>query len=80
MNSNSATEKIKIYFKTKTAIKKASIWIQDAHGRSCYFKNLTSIENQQIELDFKNQMPATYFIRILANDSLLYGNSFQVYK
>ncbi|MBK8296891.1 MAG: hypothetical protein IPK91_06370 [Saprospiraceae bacterium] len=80
VNSNSATEKIKIYFKTKTAIKKASIWIQDAHGRSCYFKNLTSIENQQIELDFKNQMPATYFIRILANDSLLYGNSFQVYK
>lgn len=80
VNSNPAVEKIKLSFESNVPITKASIWIQDAHGRSCYFKTLTSIENQQVELDFKNQIPETYFIRILANDSLLYGNLFQVYK
>ena len=61
-------------------IKKAIVWIQDAHGKTCYFKTVTAIEHQQMSIDFINQIPENYFIRILANDSILYGRSFLLHK
>lgn len=75
---NPVTEKFIVSFDAPVPIKKATIWIQDVHGKTCYFKNITSIEHQQISIDFNNQIPENYFIRILANDSFLYGRSFQL--
>ena len=79
VKSIQGSDKINVYFDSKIPVTKASIWIQDIQARTCYFKNFTSVENQQLELDFKNHLPDTYFIRILANETLMDGRPFQLF-